>query len=833
MKPVYFFLLCLLAGSGLASAQTNVSLSPTDLPVPAANMLTFTDYQVVTFNTTALLAAKPLDGTTPLAFELKANGETLPFRLTPFDLRGPGYELRAAGTGKDVGLLPANPVSQFRGQLDVPGGGGALFTIDENFVIGTWQVGTDRWHLEPLWRFWPAAPRDAYVLYTDADTRELPGACGVEDLDNVHTTTSSDRSVGDCLEVEIALASDFSMYQAFGNNAASVENFILNGLADVQSNYDNEFDDELNFVVIATLIVTSSAQDPWTSSTDGSNDLLPDFSAWGNNGGFGTTYDVASLWTDRDLDGSAIGWGYIGAVCGTARYNILQNFSNNASRLRVLWAHELGHNFGSNHDSGSGDIMAPSVSGAVTWSQQSQNAINGYYQSENCLSLCPNPDPPVAAASTPFNDVCTGSLVTFFDNSDGVVTTRNWQFPGATPSSSTAVAPTVTYPGPGSYTATLSVGNDFGTDLTTVIVRVEEATSEAATVLLHETFDGDLANYTIENPDGQNTWETVAVIGNTGRNAATINNYDNNLPGAVDRLVFPAVDLSEVASPTLLVEYAYRRYSANLEDELRIVVNTMSGNQTVFVGNENGTGNFATGDDLQDRFSPKNADDWCFAGPQCIEIDLSAFAGQGPAEIVIENENGYGNFLYVDNVMVFGNCSAGTLPVEWLTFRAEVRGKTATALIWTVLQDAAHAGFTVQRADVNAPGNWTDLGWVDAISGAGEAAYQFTDAGVRSGTGYQYRLRQEDVDGTTSFSPIRSVSFAAATELTVRPNPTTGLLRLTTVASDAHYTLYDLSGKVLRSGTTTGQRADLDLADLPRAVYLLRVAEEVIRVVKQ
>lgn len=836
MKLSLRFTLCLLALGNFAFAQTTASLLPLELEVPSEKMASFSDYELVTLAVDDLLVARPAaSGATTISFRLATASATLPFRLEAFDLRGPDHQLKTAGSGKQSKILPRNPVGQFRGRLQTPTGGTALFTLDDNFVIGSWKDGDDRYNLEPLWRFWPEAPRDAYVMYTDNDTQDLPNACGVENVDGLVASQDADRMMGGCLEVEIALASDFEMYQAFNSNAASLENFILNGLANVQTNYDDEFDDELTFVVVATFIVTSNAEDPWTNSTDGADELLPDFGIWGNNGGFGNvSYDVASLWTNRDLDGPAIGWGFVGAVCANNRYNILQSFTNNASRLRVLWAHELGHNFGSNHDDGNGDIMAPSVNGAITWSQQSQNAINGYYQDENCLATCPNPDPPLAGASTPFSDVCENSLVTFFDESTGFIATRNWQFPGGTPATSTAVAPTVTYPGPGVYTATLSVGNDFGNDQVDVVIRVSDETVEGATVLLYETFDGESADYIIQNPDGANTWEINAVEGNLGEMAAAVNNYDNNLPGEIDRLIFPDIDLSEVANATLLMEYAYRRYSNTLEDELRIIVNTSMGPTTVFVGNENGSGNFATGDDLEDRFFPKESGDWCFEGPQCIEVDLSSFSNQGPIQIVIENENGYGNFMYVDNLLVFGNCSAGTLPVEWLSFTAEASNKTSAQLNWSVNQDEAHAGFTVQRADAAAPGAWSDLGWVPAQPLTNAAAdYAFTDPTAVPGTTYQYRLRQEDLDGTTDLSPIRTVAFGDAVNAFVQPNPTTGLLTLTIPGNSAAYQLYDAAGRVVLSGGITSQRAELNLSVLPAGVYVLRVAEEVIRVVKR
>jgi len=203
--------------------------------------------------------------------------------------------------------------------------------------------------------------------------------------------------VGLCFDIDYPVAADFSYVNKY-LGAAGAENQIISVINDVNSDYDTDyFADQGTFILPGTFFVTtSSADDPWTSSTD-PGVLLPDYRTWGNNywSSQGINNDVSSLWTDRDFAGTTIGLAYVGVVCGNSRYNVLEDFSSNANSIRVLTSHELGHNFSSNHDaSGSPHIMAPAVQNTTSWSAQSITSIDAHIASRTCLTAC-------AAAGTP------------------------------------------------------------------------------------------------------------------------------------------------------------------------------------------------------------------------------------------------------------------------------------------------------------------------------------------------------------------------------------------------------------------------------------------------
>jgi hypothetical protein len=106
---------------------------------------------------------------------------------------------------------------------------------------------------------------------------------------------------------------------------------------------------------------------------------------------FNQDVDLRHLFTGKDLDGSVIGIAYIGVVCAvpSLAYGITQAYMDVADP--GIFAHELGHNFGANHDtSDRSGLMYPSIS--VPPAQKFSNATMGEINSHlskygSCISF--------------------------------------------------------------------------------------------------------------------------------------------------------------------------------------------------------------------------------------------------------------------------------------------------------------------------------------------------------------------------------------------------------------------------------------------------------------
>lgn len=147
-------------------------------------------------------------------------------------------------------------------------------------------------------------------------------------------------------------------------------------------------------------------------------------------------------------------------------------------------------------------------------------------------------------------------------------------------------------------------------------------------------------------------------------------------------------------------------------------------------------------------------------------------------------------------------------------------------LNWSTASENNNNGFAVER---NSNGSWQQVGWVPTQAAAGNSDallnYSFIDANNAKGVS-QYRIRQVDLDGKTSYSVIRSVrgEFQPGKTL-VYPNPTTNG-KVNVLFEDGavtrNVTVTDMSGRIvrqLRSVTTN----NVTIEGLQPGMYVARI----------
>ncbi|MEO1626390.1 MAG: M12 family metallo-peptidase [Bacteroidota bacterium] len=279
-------------------------------------------------------------------------------------------------------------------------------TIADGILYGYFDNGQEVIYIEPAKYLIKDAPNDLFILYEETAVIDKGFTCGATTLEDQKEEKRSQLRMA-CVsryDVQLALAADWSMTNKYASTGG-ITTYLNGVMNNVQANYDDEFAAEIRFIIVVYWISGCSSCDPWTTSTN-SFTILSDFRNWGQAGGFGlATYDVAGFWTNRNMDGNTVGRAYINAICNTNRYHICQDYTSNAQRIRVLTAHELGHNFGGLHETGC--IMNPIINTSTCWNAANVTRINNNLLTYSCLAetSCTLGSLP-STPPFPINDLC-------------------------------------------------------------------------------------------------------------------------------------------------------------------------------------------------------------------------------------------------------------------------------------------------------------------------------------------------------------------------------------------------------------------------------------------
>lgn len=187
------------------------------------------------------------------------------------------------------------------------------------------------------------------------------------------------------------------------------------------------------------------------------------------------------------------------------------------------------------------------------------------------------------------------------------------------------------------------------------------------------------------------------------------------------------------------------------------------------------------------------------------------------------NNNGFGSATVVPNCNDNTLCDS-ILPVTWVSFDAQRQEDDCVLLTWSTVMEISNSGFDILRSldgeIFENIGNLPGAGFSNGLQ-----TYTFTDCFSAPSVAY-YRVRQNDFDGTSSYSRIVAVTpptYSAAWESAL----TDGKLRITTYqnVNRLEIILTDISGRVLHRQDVE-LPAGTHLFDVPTFggnVYLLHI----------
>jgi len=166
------------------------------------------------------------------------------------------------------------------------------------------------------------------------------------------------------------------------------------------------------------------------------------------------------------------------------------------------------------------------------------------------------------------------------------------------------------------------------------------------------------------------------------------------------------------------------------------------------------------------------------------------------------------------------------LPVELMNFHVYSRTQQID-LQWRTASELDNRGFHILRGT-----SASDLQRIGFVSGAGDSElinnYTFEDKNVATGVTYYYQLEQEDFDGRTDFSDIKTGYLIEDDKygFDLYPNPASELLTIQlneAQSSEVQVMVYNVLGKLIMetNGEAGVDKLEINIASLPKGTYIV------------
>lgn len=341
--------------------------------------------------------------TSELITEIRVpGGDVYTLRMTKYSMRADDFEVWI-DDGNSYSLAPLPAVTTYRGDVLED----TSFAVRGSYVDGALRAMV----YGPSGTFGVQPIEDSglfsqqYLVYAAQDILPSNFSCAVEEKPGTASGASFGVPATTVEITEIGIDADFDFYQDLGSSVSAV----VNDIESVMNSVEGVFEDQFLLTYEITVIVVRTAPGTYTSTNE--DILLDDFrDTWASAPESGIRRDVAHLFTDKNIDGTTIGYAAVGAICTSNAHGFSQSRYSSVFLNRVaLTTHELGHNWDANHCSGGGcRIMCATLGGCggvspLTFSGVPVSQITSYRNSRTCLS---DQVPPL---SLPFEDTFPSS----------------------------------------------------------------------------------------------------------------------------------------------------------------------------------------------------------------------------------------------------------------------------------------------------------------------------------------------------------------------------------------------------------------------------------------
>jgi hypothetical protein len=331
-----------------------------------------------------------------------------------FDAFGRRFDIALGSNARLMASKPEHSQLQlYSGSIDGIAGSWVRLATNGDVLHGMMWDGTQLYAIEPTADVRdalaqpPAADAPQTIVFRLADVTIDQGAAscasassptkGSDAFDalasELKNSAVSLQAIGATRRLDISTLSDANFRARYGSDQEA-RDAILTRLNNVDGIFSSQLAIEIH---VASVSVPDAAGDQLSAAT-APNTLLRELALLRKRTPQLSSQGLTHLFTSRDLDGTTIGIAYLDSLCDSQNAVGLTE-SRNVWLDSLVAAHEMGHNFGADHDGdsqgtcpntpSSGFLMAPVVSGTDDFSPCSLTRMRQRTQRASCITNLP------------------------------------------------------------------------------------------------------------------------------------------------------------------------------------------------------------------------------------------------------------------------------------------------------------------------------------------------------------------------------------------------------------------------------------------------------------
>lgn len=302
----------------------------------------------------------------------------------------------------------------YQGQIDGAPGSWVRLALKGEELHGMLWDGAEMYIIEPAAQILdalasPLADASSTVIFRLADVVMDPAAtaCAAQALPEsrgdaafaallheLKGTPTLMQATSTTRELRVSVLGDASFLQRHSDAQAAREALLMR-----LNNVDGIFSAQLGVRIRVDGLYVNDASHTLSSAT-AAGSLLNELGKLRRRSPELNSRGLTHLFTGRDLDGTTVGMAYVDSLCHIEQ-GVGLTQAQSTWRDSLVAAHEVGHNFGADHDgdaSGScpsapaGFLMAPAVNGSDQFSQCSLDRMRRRALTSSCITALPPAD---------------------------------------------------------------------------------------------------------------------------------------------------------------------------------------------------------------------------------------------------------------------------------------------------------------------------------------------------------------------------------------------------------------------------------------------------------